>query len=83
MVFFGPEGVGKREMLIKEKVVHSKQQQLQHCFKGWGRCSALMSLMQKEALTSDLFQGRLQQIQPHLRGAERYFRVKAVHEKIG
>lgn len=36
-----------------------------------------------EVLTSDLFQGRLQQIQPHLRRAERYFRVNAAHQNIG
>lgn len=34
-----------------------------------------------EILTSDLFQGWLQQIQPHLRREERYFRVNAVHKK--
>lgn len=38
--------------------------------------------MQKEVLTSDLFQGRLQQIQPHLRRAERYFKMNAVHQKL-
>lgn len=54
-----------------ELVSHRKQ----HCFNGVGVLLGANVVDANEVLTSDLFQGRLQQIQPHLQRAERYFRV--------